>query len=420
MTRGNPATGLTVGSPVRRAPVNPHYTSDEEGVSTDTTTSEKSFHKRWGSRRNQGNRSGSDSDETLTSGGRQKKKDGFSSKIQIPEFGGKKGHPHDVANAFRQWAHCITYYREYYEDSYLMPLVVSSLTGDTSDMFDWTHTVSPGGAQDLSKLLQMLREHYCGSFTFQEQSNMVENLHQGTCEDATDFMIRVGSSVGNLAKDWKGQITEAELKSLQYEVSLNGVREEIWHILDSEITKHGQLTPHQMYEVVKRYETYVAHNKCLKGKSASPHVGHQRAAAQTSGYKPHFHKTTAFATSVEESADPALSEQGPSIPKDDDHLGGEPIQEEDEGLYIPSFLEEALGGDCNLQIKMAHTMQAQEKRNRKCFICQSGDHLMKDHCKGKNGTGPLQLKGPPQNKSAHEMAKASMPGRAISQGAPPK
>ena len=42
----------------------------------------------------------------------------------------------------------------------------------------------------------------------------------GAHEDATDFIIRVGSSVGNLAKDWKGQITEAELKSLQYEVSL--------------------------------------------------------------------------------------------------------------------------------------------------------------------------------------------------------
>ena len=92
-------------------------------------------------------------------------------------------------------------------------------------------------------------------------------------------MIRVGSSVSNLAKDWKGQLTEAELQSLQYEVSLNGVREEIQHVLDSEIARHGQLTPHQIYEVVKRYETYVAHNKHLKGKSASPHVGHQRTVA---------------------------------------------------------------------------------------------------------------------------------------------
>ena len=269
-----------------------------------------------------------------------------------------------------------------------MPLVLSSLTGDTPDVSDWTRSIYPGNAQDLFTLLQMLREHYCGSFTFQEQRNMVENLCQGAREDATDFMIRVGSSVSNLAKDWKDQLMEAELQSLQYKVSLNGVREEIQHVLDSEIARHGWLTPHQMYEVVKRYETYVALNKRLKGKSASPHVGHQRAVAPTPGYKPCFHKTTAFATSVEGSLDPDLAELEPSLSEDDDHLGGEPTQEGDEGLFILSFLEEALGGDCNLQIKMAHTMQAQEKRDRKCFICQSADHLMKDHYKGKMGWGP--------------------------------
>ena len=277
-----------------------------------------------------------------------------------------------------------------------MPLVVSSLTEDALDMFDWTCSVSPGGTQDLFTLLQMLREHYCGSFTFWEQRNMVKNLCQGAREDTTDFMIRVGSSINNLAKDWKDQLTEAELQSLQYEVSLNGVREEIWHVLDSEIARHGQLTPHQMYEAVKKYETYIARNKRLEGKSASPHVGHQRAAAPTSGYKPHFHKTTAFATSVEGSPDPVLAELESSLPEDDDHLGGEPTQEGDEGLYIPSFLEEALGGDCNLQVKMAHTMQAQEKHDRRCFICQSGDHLMKDHYKGKMGWGPYSQRGLPK------------------------
>ena len=177
----------------------------------------------------------------------------------------------------------------------------------------------------------------------------------------------------------------------------------------TEIARHGQLTPHQMYEVVKRYETYVVHNKHLKEKSASPHIGHQRTVAQTSGYKPHFHKTTAFTASVKGSPDPALSEQEPSLPEDDDHLEVEPTQEEDEGLYISSFLEEALGGDGNLQINMARTMQAQERCDKKCFLCQSGDHLMKDHYKEKIGMGPLQPKGPPQNKSAQEMAKASPP-----------
>ena len=168
----------------------------------------------------------------------------------------------------------------------------------------------------------------------------------------------------------------------------------------------------QHNKMVKKYETYIACNKRHEEKSTNPHVGHQRATAQTTGYKPHFHKTTTFATSIE---DPQLSP-----PEDDDQGGGEPNQEGDEGLYIPSFLEEALGGDGNLQIKMACTMQAQEKHDRKCFICQSGDLLMKDHYKGKNGMGPLQPKGPPQNKSACEMAKASPPGRATSHRAPPK
>ena len=175
-----------------------------------------------------------------------------------------------------------------------------------------------------------------------------------------------------------------------------------------------------MYEVVKKYKTYVACNKHLEGKSASPHSGQQRAAAQMSGYRPHFHKTTAFLASIKETSDPALSEPGPSLPVDEDHLGGEATQEGEEGLFILSFLEEALGGDGNLQIKMACTMQAQEKHDRKCFICQSTDHLMTDHYQGKNGMGPLQPKGPLQNKLAREMAKASLPGQAMYHRAPPK
>ena len=164
-----------------------------------------------------------------------------------------------------------------------------------------------------------------------------------------------------------------------------------------------------MYEAVKKYKTYIAHNKRLEGKSASPHPNHQRAVPQTSEYKPRFHKTTAFTASVEETTDSAPMELGPSLPEEEDCHEVDPNQEDDEGLFIPSFLEEALGGNGNLQIKMAHTMQAQEKQERRCFICQSPDHLMRDHYQGKNGKGTLQPKGPPQNKSAREMAKASPP-----------
>ena len=118
-----------------------------------------------------------------------------------------------------------------------MPLVVSSLTGDASDVFDWILSLNHGEPQDLTTLLQMLREHYCGSLTFREQRNTIENLCQKSNEAAIDFLIRVGTSVSNLAKDWKDELTEGELQALQYEVSLNGVKEEIRHVLDSEMAK---------------------------------------------------------------------------------------------------------------------------------------------------------------------------------------
>ena len=296
-------------------------------------------------------------DGTHSSGGRHKKKDGFSSKIQIPEFGGKKGHTHDVAGAFQQWACCITYYCDYYEVSYLMPLVVSSLMGDVSDVFDWILSLNPGNIQDLSTLLQMLREHYCGSLTFQEQRNTIENLCQKPQEGTIDFLIRVGTSMNNLGKNWKDELTDEELQSLQYEVSMNGVHKEIRHILDSEIAKNGgKLTPQQMYEAVKRYETYIAHNKRLEGKGASSSTSQPKATGHTSGYKLRFHKTTAFAATI-----PEVEEDGPGHPEpppqeEADAYGNESSQEDDEGLYIPSYLEEAIPNDPVLQVKMARAM----------------------------------------------------------------
>ena len=171
-------------------------TSDDDATSDVGLMDPASRKKGRRSRGNRGSRSGESSDSShsarssTSSGGRRKKKDGFFSKIQIPEFGGKKGHSGDVTDAFRQWAMCITYYRDYYEYSYLMPLVVSSLTGDASDVFDWILSLNHGERQDLTTLLQMLREHYCGSLTFREQGNMIENLHQKPNEAAIDFLIK--------------------------------------------------------------------------------------------------------------------------------------------------------------------------------------------------------------------------------------
>ena len=408
LARSSPTPGLADGSPVGRTSLSHCQSSDDNGVSTDTSISDKPLHRRRGSRRSRSSQSGSDSDGTRTSGARRKKKDGFSSKIQIPEFGGKKGHPHNVANAFRQWAHCITYYHDYYEDSYLMPLVVSSLMGDASDVFDWILSLNPGNTQDLTTLLQMLREHYCGSLTFREQRNTIENLHQRPQEAAIDFLIRVGTSVSNLGEDWKDELTEKELQSLQYEVSLNGVQEEIRHVLDSKIAKNGgELTPQQMYEAVKRYETYVAHNKRLEGKGTSSSASQQKATGHTSGYKPRFHKTMAFAATIAESEDDGPCHPESSSQEGADPFGAESSQEDDEGLFIPSYLEEALPDDLILQVKMARAMWAQEVETRRCFTCNQPGHLQRDHWKyeEKNGTRPLQPKGPPLNKSAQERAK---------------
>ena len=179
-----------------------------------------------------------------------------------------------------------------------------------------------------------------------------------------------------------------------------------------------------MYEAVKRYKTYVAHNKRLESKGASSSTTQPKATGQTSGYKPQFHKTMAFAATIPEVEDDGPSCPGSSPQEEADAYGHESSQEDDEGLYIPSYLEEAIPDDPVLQVKMARAMRAQEGETQRCFTCNQPGHLQRDHWKyeEKNRKGPLQLKGPPQNKSAPERAKAKTPpvGRNMSQTNPPR
>ena len=80
--------------------------SDEDATSDVSLVDPSSHRKGKRSQGSRGSRSGDSSDgshstrSTISSGGRRKKKDGFSSKIQSPEFRGKKGHSGDVTNAF--------------------------------------------------------------------------------------------------------------------------------------------------------------------------------------------------------------------------------------------------------------------------------------------------------------------------------
>ena len=254
----------------------------------------------------------------------------------------------------------------------------------------------------------MLREHYCGSLTFREQRNAIENLCQRSNEATIDFLIQVGTSVSNLAKDWKDELTECELRALQNEVLLNGVNEEIRHVLDLEMAKRdSHLMPQQMYEAVKKYETYVARNRRLDGKGTSTPSGQPKAAGQPSGYKPQFHKTTAFVATAGMPNDESDHPPG----EDNDSHEVEPPLKEDEGLYIPSYLEEAIPDDPALQVKVARALQVQEMNSRRCYTCNQPSHLTWDHqeWEEKNGIRPLQSKGPATSKTAPEKARPKPP-----------
>ena len=105
----------------------------------------------------------------------------------------------------------------------------------------------------------------------------------------------------------------------------------------------------------------------------------------------------AFAATIPESEDNGpccheSSSQEGAIP-----FGTESSQEDDEGLFIPSYLEEVLPNDPVLQMKMACAMQAQEVETRRCFTCNQQGHLQRGHWKyeEKMGTGPCSQRGLP-------------------------
>ena len=191
----------------------------------------------------------------------------MNTKVNIPEFGGKDAHPHDVASTFQSWARIVAHYRDYYKDEYLITQVIASLKGDATGVFDWVRQ-NHHNTSDLSLIMEKICNHYCSTLTFREQRNTVENMRQASNEGAADFLVRVSNAVQTLNKDWKNDMTKDEMDTLQYKVSLNGVNEEFRHILDSEAAKYGELEPAQMYNAVKQHEAYLSCNKHLQNKGS--------------------------------------------------------------------------------------------------------------------------------------------------------
>ena len=87
----------------------------------------------------------------------------------------------------------------------------------------------------------------------------------------------------------------------------------------------------------------------------------------------------AFAATIAESEDDGPCHHESSSQEGADPFRAELSQEDDEGLFIPSYLEEALPNDPVLQVKMAHAMWAQEVETRRCFTCNQQGHLQRDH-----------------------------------------
>ena len=166
-------------------------------------------------------------------------------------------------------------------------------------------------------------------------------------------------------------------------------------MLDSEIARRGPLTPHQMYEAVKKYETYMARNKRLEGQSSSPSTGQQKTAGQTSNYKPRFHKTTAFTAKVEESEAQVDQRQEAQPTEEGNPSEAESSLDDDDRLYIPSYLEEAAPNDPVLQVRLARAMRAPEKETRRCYRCHQQGHLQKTarSLRKKTVEGPSHRRG---------------------------
>ena len=107
--------------------------------------------------------------DSLTGRRRNKKKGGVNNKVHIPEFDGKTSNTEGAGEAFRRWSRSVSYYRDYYEDEYLMAQIIGALKGDTADVFDFACHHGKKHTKDLGLILEWMQHRYCGTLTFQEQ-----------------------------------------------------------------------------------------------------------------------------------------------------------------------------------------------------------------------------------------------------------
>ena len=188
-----------------------------------------------------------------------------------------------------------------------------------------------------------------------------------------------------LNKDWKNHMTREEMDTLQYEVSVNGVNEEFWHVLDSEVAKYGELEPVQMYNTVKCHEAYLSQNKHLQNKGSYSNQAKAPQQTPRTTLKPQYHKTTTFTATTVEQLEMDSEPAGSDVEVNTEIEEVESVSNEAGGTYLPEFLSESpIGGGWSINVKMANAIQANEQFKKHCFECNSPDHFIKDCPQTKN------------------------------------
>ena len=415
----------------------PLYTSEDEGATTEAVTPKKKNRRRGsrGKRSKLGSQtetcdSGSETTSLSSSTGVSdlstgrrcnKKKGGVNNKVHIPEFDGKTSNTEGADEAFRIWSRSVSYYRDYYEDKYLMAQIIGALKGDAADVFNFACHHGKKHTKDLGLILEWMWYHYCGTLTFWEQRNTVENMRQKSHESAADFLVRVLGAVDGLTRDWKGVVSQHEIKALLSEVFINGVQEEFRHVLNSEMVRYGKLTEEQMYNAVKKHEVYLGRTKCLGGGGSTSTTPQKSTTPQASNnvFKPQFQKTTAFEAAPVEESDSTPVDSGFDA-SEESTSNADPASEDLSGLYITDFLGEVNDGEWGLTIRMTKAIQADEQQQKCCLICQSPDHFARNCPQAKNVQRPLKPRGPSKTTAAAKAKVQAQTSPATPLASPPK
>ena len=260
-----------------------------------------------------------------------------------------------------------------------MAQIIGALKGDAADVFDFACHHSKKHTKDLGLILEWMQYHYCGTLMFWEQQNTIKNMRQKSHESAADFLVRVSGAVDGLARDWKGMVSQHEIKALLSEVFINRIQEEFRHVFNSEMARYGELTEEQMYNAVKRHEVYLGRTKHLRGRRSTSTTPQKSTTPQASNntFKLQFQKTTAFVAAPIEESDSTPADSGFDT-SEELASNANPALKDLSGLYISDFLGEVNDGEWGLTIRMAKAIQADEQQQKHCFICQSPDHFARN------------------------------------------